>query len=293
MGRVNTNSVSLAYSIEPTLGTPGPLWTLIEPNTIGDFGAVVTTVSRSPISLNRQPRKGTVTDLDSSVGFDVDLTLSGFRDFVEGFAFSIGVNRDMMQIASTAASTTNDSYTVAALTAAQAGKLNSGTLIWSAGFTNSANNGLKFVDANIATSALSITVSENLVTQAGESGRLSLTGYRISAASSPTWAWNATGRLATLALNGLGTTLLALGLTPGQVVHLGSVASLGAPDNQRLRDSTCHPRLCQSSDNQYKFSRIRQDGYCATSQRVDSGNTCRYPVRGVRKERFNGSDRLH
>ena len=229
MGRVNTNSVSLAYSIEPSLGTPGALWTLIEPNTIGDFGAVITTVSRSPISLNRQPRKGTVTDLDSSVGFDVDMTVSGFRDFIEGFAFSTGVNRDMTQIGSTAASTSNDNYTVAALTAAQAGKLNSGTLLWSAGFTNSANNGLKSVDANIATGATSITVGENLVNQTAASGQLSLTGYRIPAASSPTWAWDATGRLATLTLTGVGTTMMNLGLTPGQVVHLGSVAAIGSP----------------------------------------------------------------
>ena len=122
MGRVLTNNVSMSYSIESALGVAGTTWFLIEPNAINSFGAEITTVARNPISRNRQRRKGTVTDLDSSVEIDEDWTLSSFRDFAEGFCFSTGVNTDVTQLATTATETVADTYAVAALTAAQADK---------------------------------------------------------------------------------------------------------------------------------------------------------------------------
>ena len=226
MPRVLTNNSSLSVAIESALGVPSVDWRLLEPNTIGAFGANITTVSRSPISRNRQRRKGTVTDLDSSIEFESDLTLSAFRDFLEGFVFAIGINSDVTNIASTAAVMATDAYTVAALVAAQAAKLNQRTLLWASGFVNNANNGLKSVDANIAAGALAISVSEDLVGEAGASGLLSLAGYRIPAAGNPTWTY--AGTQATLAgVAGIGTTLADLGLTPGQFVHIGSVASAG------------------------------------------------------------------
>ena len=53
MGRVLTNNVNMAYSIESALGTAGTTWFNLEPNDIGAFGAQITTVSRDPISANR------------------------------------------------------------------------------------------------------------------------------------------------------------------------------------------------------------------------------------------------
>ena len=227
MPRILTNNVSLAYAIEAALGVPGAAWRLLEPNTIGAFGANITTISRSPISRNRQRRKGTVTDLDSSIEFESDLTLSAFRDFLEGFIFSMGVNRDVTNIASTAAVEATDAYTVAALVAAQANKMEIGTLLWSSGFVNAGNNGLKSVDADIATAAVAISVSESLVDESAASGLLSLAGYRIPASEDPTWTY--AGTQATLSgVAGIGTILGALGLIVGQVVHIGSVASAGA-----------------------------------------------------------------
>ena len=226
MGRVLTNNVSIAYTIEPSLGTAGTTWFLTEPNAITTFGATITTVARDPISRNRQRRKGTVTDLDSAIEFDTDLTLSSFRDFIEGFCFVGGVNSDVTGLAATNPETTTDSYTVDALTAAQADKFEIDTLIWASGFTTGSNNGLKSVDADIATSATAITVAENLVDETG-SGRISFAGHRIAATDVVTWTWNSLDRQATLAVTGIGTELQALGLTLGQLVHVGSVASIG------------------------------------------------------------------
>ena len=85
MGRVLTNNTTLSYAVEETLGVlPGsPTWFILEPNSIGTYGATITTVARSPVSQNRQRRKGTVTDLDSAVEWEGDLTLSHFVDFIQ------------------------------------------------------------------------------------------------------------------------------------------------------------------------------------------------------------------
>ena len=80
-----------------------------------------------------------------------------------------------------------DTYTVTALDAAQAGKMNTGTLLWAAGFPVPANNGLKSVDANVATNAAAIPVAENLTAEASSpsGARISLAGYRIPSAMQP------------------------------------------------------------------------------------------------------------
>lgn len=228
MGRVLTNNVSLSYAIETALGTAGTDWALLEPNDISTFGAQITTVARDPISANRQRRKGTVTDLDSSVEFEADLTLSSFRDFVEGFCFATGVNSDVTNVPVSAAETTGDTYTVAALTAAQANKIEVDTLLWAAGFGLAANNGLKVVDTDAATSDTAIAVADNLADEASPpaTARVSIAGHRIAALDAPTWTYSAPN--ATLALTGIGTELAALGLTVGQFVHIGSISTAGS-----------------------------------------------------------------
>jgi hypothetical protein len=150
MGRVLTNNTSLAYSIESALGIAGTTWFLLEPNAISTFGAVTTTESRSPISRNRQRRKGTVTDLDSAAEFDGDLTLSAFRDFIEGFCFVTGINSNVSQIGIASAETTGDSYTLTDdFGVAQADKIEVDTLLWVTGNLSAGNNGLKSVDTDM------------------------------------------------------------------------------------------------------------------------------------------------
>lgn len=232
MGRVLTNNTSLAYTIETALGIAGTTWFLLEPNDISAFGAEISTVARNPISRNRQRRKGTVIDLDSTVEMQEDVTLSSFRDFIEGFCFVTGINTDVTELATTAASTTLDDYTVAALTAAQADKFEIDTLIFVKNFIDPANNGLKTVDADIATSATTITVVENLVTEtAPADAKISLAGHKIAAADVVTWDYTVGSESATLNLTGIVADLQALGLTVGQLVHIGSPDGSGGVTN--------------------------------------------------------------
>lgn len=230
MGQVRTNNITLSVARESAvIGVlPGsPIWNLLEPNSIGTFGATITTVARDPISRNRQRRKGTITDLDSAVDFEADLTLSHFNIFAEGFAFSTAVNSEMDITSSAVASTT--AYTVPALSAAQAAKLvfsaaNNATLVFARGFTSPANNGIKTLGVNPAAAATAITVTQTLVAEAAPANaQLELTGVRsLAAATDLTWVWNGTTKRGTLTSASDIADFAVLGLTVGQTVHIGS-----------------------------------------------------------------------
>lgn len=239
MGRSLTNNFGLAYNIEASLGVAGTVWNILEPNDISTFGANISTVARDPISKNRQRRKGTTTDLDSAVEFEGDWTLSHFQDFIEGFAFAVAVNADM-DISVSNVDGVADEYDVAALTAAQADKLEFAlgqyaTLIYGRGFSNAANNGLKSVDADIAASATAISVAEVLVDEASPpaNARVELAGLRsLAAAADFTWDWDApVAGQATLSSAADITDFTQFGLTVGQVVHIGSPDGSGGVTN--------------------------------------------------------------
>ena len=271
MPRVLTNNSGLAYAIEDGLGVAGPAsapaWFLLEPNEISQFGAEITTVSRDPISKTRQRRKGTVTDVDSGVGFVEDLTLSSFRHFIEGFVFASAINRDVTDLAVTLVTGAGtDAYTVASLVAAQAAKLNVGTLLWATGFGLSANNGLKSIKTNVATTDTAIAVTDQdiapeatLAIPAG--ARISLAGYRIPTSASVTWTWADTAKQATLALAAIGTKLAAAGLTIGQTVHIGSVEDLGADvingfQNANANDMVGYARVVSIATGSVVFDKV-------------------------------------
>lgn len=250
MGRVLTNNLSLSYVVETALETPATSgWKLLEPNSMGAFGATITTVARTPISKNRQRRKGTVTDLDSSVEFEHDLTMSAFRDFIEGFCFSTAVNSECDIIPSAATASTDD-FTVPALSATAAVKIRYSatefaSLIHARGFTNTANNGLHEVNADPATSATAISVTSALADESPTNAQLELAGLRfLDAVTDLTISYSA-GLLTIVSAVG---SFATAGLTAGQFIHIGSYNTAGARQNA-LQDSV--------ANDQYGFARIR------------------------------------
>lgn len=135
MGRVLTNNVQLLVAAEASLGTqPSSGWKVIEPTTIGKYGPTLTKLTRMPISKSRQHRKGALTDLDSSVEFECDVTYDHVMMFIEGLLFASAIGTTIFF--PTAVTATG--YTVAS-----GGDLANDTLVFARGFAITGNNGLK------------------------------------------------------------------------------------------------------------------------------------------------------
>ena len=232
MGRVLTNNFSLQFAREE----PGQLgvlpvtpdWKLTEPNGVTNFGATITTVARDPISIDKQRRKGTVTDLDSAAEYDADITLDSISDFIEGFLFSQAVNFDLLFNQST---TTATGYTIPAATVAQAGKLQYTvggpiSLIYAQGYEATGNNGLKELAADVASTDTEITAAGLSAETAPATAILEIAGIRPEEGD---LAITVVGVTATLtsgnnaAVNNIDFT--TLGLTVGQSIHIGGLTT--------------------------------------------------------------------
>lgn len=211
MAQVKTNNVSLEIAVEASLGVlPGsPVWYLLEPNDIGDFGATITTTPRSPISANRQRRKGTTTDLDSAVGFEHDLTREVFLLLSEGFVFATYFGN---QIGRPTASDTN-SYTVpAGPTLAQ------DTLIYVRGFANAANNGLKEVAAGATTTDIPVEAPALVAETPPANAFIEVAGRRFPTSD---LAITVSAGIATIVSASINLT--TIGVQVGQLIHVGGL----------------------------------------------------------------------
>lgn len=165
--KIDSNATGLAFAEETSIGTlPGtPKWRALEPNSYNDFGGEITTIARNPINISRQRKKGVVTDLEASGGFNSDFVPYLTR-LMQGFFFAaarekmntVKYDDGSSDITITGVTTGPDTYTAASgLDGFQAGDL-----VYASGFTNAANNGLKTVTT--AASGV-LTVAETLVTE--------------------------------------------------------------------------------------------------------------------------------
>lgn len=171
--KIDSNITGLSIAEEvclkqlPVLAVDGfdPTWYGQEPNSYSDFGGDLTTVARAPIDPSRQNKKGTVTDLDASGGYNTDFTKSNMTRILQGFFFADArepastVPMNGPRIAITGVTAADKTYTIAS------GGTNfaAGQLILAAGFANAANNGLKRVTASTATT---VVVAETVVDEA-------------------------------------------------------------------------------------------------------------------------------
>lgn len=130
----------------------GPLWRAHEPNSYSDFGGSITTVARNPINPNRQRRKGTVTDLEATGGFNQDVTGNNTAWLMQGVLMAeareypttapianSSAPREITSVATGYAFDNADGL-FAVPTGAQA-------LVYASGFAGSGNNGLKLATA--------------------------------------------------------------------------------------------------------------------------------------------------
>lgn len=146
--KIDSNITGLRYA-EEVFGSIGvlpgsPVWNPLEPNSYGEFGPQVSMTARNPITQSRQRKKGLVTDLDATAGFQSDFVQTSLYDLMQGFFFADW--REKPNAEPTAV--TGTGYTVGA----SASDYATNDLVFAEGFTNSANNGLKLVTGTTGTS---------------------------------------------------------------------------------------------------------------------------------------------
>lgn len=235
MGRVLTNDVTLSVGRQPDIGSDATSFEQLEINTISNYGATITTVRREPISPDRQARKGTTSDLDSNVEFETDTTLSAIDTFMDGFVAAIAVNSEMTF---NPGAVTSSGYVIPAASAQQAGKLQytangPQSLVYARRFTTAANNGLKVLSANVATSDTSIEVA-GLTAEASTPGNASVELAGIRAGDAGDLSLTVSSGAGTLTSgNGSSNSVdfTTLGLTVGQRIHIGGLTATNQFDS--------------------------------------------------------------
>ena len=237
MGRTMTNNFGLAYAEETTFGAiPTAGWRTLQPNSLSTMGRSITTVSRNPISKERQREKGTVTDLDSAVEFEADLTREDFTDFSEAFVFANNTDAMLNQ------SVTSDVDATTGYAGTFTETIVLSSLLYARGFAESANNGLHVVTTEGAGYATDIPVTSTLVTEATSPTNATIETCGVRSASGDLEIANVSGSTADITSTALDFT--TLGLTAGQFIWIGG--SLAA--NQFTEQA--------SASTNYGFARV-------------------------------------
>lgn len=227
MGAVPTNLVSLAFAIEDTPGVYGsnPFF-LAEPNGDIQFGDEIITVARDPISKLNQPRKGAVVDKNSSVSYPFDFTRDVSLHLMPILVKSRGVNSGLRY---RAADVTSTGYTIPALPADEADKINARSLFYGRGYGLSGNNGLKQLNADPVSTDTELTTGGLSAETAPVNADLAIAGYRFAAAEVEL---TISGNSATLVATTVGfhwgdpgSGTFGLRLQPGQLIHWGGLTS--------------------------------------------------------------------
>jgi hypothetical protein len=278
MGRVLTNNTATAVAKEESRGVlpVSPVWKSLEPNDLTDVGAELTTVPRSPISKNRQRRKGVITDLDSSFGYACDMTLDLLVDFIEGFLYATSTNNDLTFVAAPA---TASGYTIPAATAAQAAKLQftaagPSSLVYGKGYANAANNGLKILTADTGLAGVLITVAGNVAETPPTNAEVSIAGIRAEAGDLAITVSAGVGTLTSG--NGASVTPInftTLGLTVGQSIHVGGLLAanrFGATVGAGSNDSFGRARIRTIAAGALSLDKL--DPTLLTSDGTDTGS---------------------
>jgi hypothetical protein len=219
--KVDSNITGLRFAEEASLKVlPGsPVWYPLEPNSYSDFGGQLATIARNPINPSRQRKKGVITDLDASGGFNQDLTFNNSTRVLQGFFFANAREKATTQALNTAAVVitgilaANDDYTAAA---GLPTTIIPGDLVYASGFGVTANNGLK--TSNAISTGIAISVSDSLADEAvpPAAAKVELVGHQFASAD------------VSIAMNGTlpqlvssAVTMTTLPLIPGEWVYIG------------------------------------------------------------------------
>lgn len=230
INKIDSNVTGLSFAEEaclkdlPNMADDGydPEWFPLEPNSYSDFGGTVTSVARNPINSSRQRKKGTITDLEASGGFNQDLTFYNTTRLLQGFMFADAREKKNTKpinggaaIPITGVTAIDDTYAAAS----GLGTFLAGHIVMAEGFGIAANNGLKNV---VSSTASTVVVSESLTDEASPpaAAKLSVVGFLLEAGEADI---TMNGDLVRLTCDT--TDLSTLGLIAGEWIFVGGDAA--------------------------------------------------------------------
>jgi hypothetical protein len=221
--KIDSNITGLSYAEEQTLKVlpTTPIWYGLEPNSYSDFGGELSTIARAPIDPSRQNKKGTITDLDASGGFNTDFTKSNLTRLLQGFFFADARQRPSTaplngtQVVVSAVASATKTFTVGSGGTA----FTAGAIINAVGFTNPTNNGPKTV---VSSTGTTVVVAETLVDEAAPPAGAKLDTVGIKLASADCNVTVSSG-IVTLTLTAGDFT--TMGLIPGEWIFVGGDAT--------------------------------------------------------------------
>lgn len=232
--KIDSNFTGLRYAseVEDKIGVlpgedgnPGsPVWKELEPNSYGDFGGQISTLARTPITANRQYRKGVTTDLDAAAGANIDFTQDNIYELMQGFMFADW--RDTVSLGGAGEITNVDGTGNDFEAASGLDVFAADDIIFAAGFSD-ANNGRHVVSAATATS---VTVAS--LTDEVPAATASIRKVGVTTAAGDIEV-DATGSLP--ALTSTTYDFTTLGVVPGGWIFIGgdlsTTAFTGANNN--------------------------------------------------------------
>lgn len=238
--KIDSNITGLSFAEEvclkqlPAVAVDGfnPAWFGLEPNSYSNFGGELSMVARTPIDPSRQNKKGTVTDLDASGGFNIDVTKTNLMRLLQGFFFANARRKPSSEsftlgTADTAVTSVTGSTKTYAAAAGLLPFNKAGYMVYASGFSNAANNGLKTV---VSATGTTVVVSEVIVDEAAPpvGAKLEVVGFKFPAADLALTVTSGVPKLTSAAI-----TLTSLGLIVGEWVFLGGDVALSAYVNNR------------------------------------------------------------
>ena len=215
VNKIDSNCTNLRISEETSfkVADAAGVWKPYEPNSYDDTGGEITTVARNPINSSRQRKKGVVTDLDATAGFQTDLTQTNVADLLQGYFYADF--RRKGEETPTDATATTDLFDVASTTGFQVNDL-----IFVAGFVNSANNGLHVITAIVTDTTIEVLGSTLVTETPPATATIVNVGHRAGSGDIDVVV---TGDYATYTSTTLDFT--TLGLIPGEMVYVGGDAA--------------------------------------------------------------------
>ena len=212
VNKMSSNSTSLAYAAESTLGVlPGsPSWKYLEPNSYSDFGGESTKVSPTPINDGRQRKSGELTDLDVNAGFNHDLRFHNLTDMFESVMFASFRLKGTEDVVEVTTGADPDVYEVASTTGFLVGSIIKG-------FNHSLSFNNRMNVVTVVTSDTSVAVADGrLAEETPSNAYIKVVGHQ---GVSGDISVDASGDLPVIVSATL--DFEAQGIVPGQAIYVG------------------------------------------------------------------------